>query len=192
MISHNFLPFLFGLAVAVPASASPEFVLQPEYLRASYLAKIPAVAGQHQGYMRRCIKNWTVLSTERAAAFAYPAGWPANDGGQTIFLEIGSSGFPAYSYIHLVGNKIRSNLIQPGLEVGDVAAAKISAIYTQAGNGNWQSDWIAMQDGNCYFLTIISKKKHRLILSYGSTGKLSSNSIIRKVIELTNQNQSFK
>ena len=186
MISHNLLPILFGLAVAVPASASPEFVLQPDYLRNSYLAKIPVVAGSHQGYMRRCIKNWAVLSTERAAAFAYPAGWPATVGGQTIFLEIGSSGFPAYSYIHLVDNKIRSDLMQPRLAIGDVPRDKIGAIYTQAFSGPWQSDWIKISDGDCYFLTIVNGKNRQLILSYGSRNSLSRDSVIKKVIELTN------
>jgi hypothetical protein len=183
-----FFRFLFGVVMVPAASASQPFSLGPEYLSSTYLEMLPNVAGPHLGQMNRCIKNWAAIPMERAAAFTQPIVWPANNGGPTIFLEIGSSGFPKYSYIHIIGNKLRSNLLQSGLALGKVSVESVNAIYAQAFNEIQQGDWLKVEDGDCYFLTVDNGKKRQLILSFGAERLLPNDSIIKKIINLPYQN----
>lgn len=171
--------FILLMLLLVASCTLPNRLLASKDSMPSYAAAIAKITAEPQQWaMRQCVKNWAVTSEERQSAFASNLGALAGAPIKHILLEIGNSGFPSYSYIFVANNRLRSSLQKDKY----ISLEEVSELYRLAFSTHQTEVWADIEDGDCYFLTIIDGDNKKTILSYGVIRSLPQDSLIKRLI----------
>lgn len=135
-------------------------------------------SGAYAPALRSCIRNWESVEVQRVEI---PDGTARSTG--AVLLEIGSSGFPSYSFVRVDGTGMQSSF-GPAREVAGTPLGR-RLVNTYKGLEPMPRSQIGavMDDGDCYFLTVYADGKAETTFAYGILPTLERNALIRELVE---------
>ncbi|WP_374348746.1 hypothetical protein [Thermomonas sp.] len=129
--------------------------------------------------LRRCIKHWGALRIKRVGLLNAPSG----EGG-SVLLEIGNSGFPRYDYVRVDGFLLKSSFIAT-VDLSHSALSKhLMELYANPPIDLHGSADAEVDDGDCYYLTVIGGGMQRSVAVYGSPKATPTGLLIREMLDV--------
>ncbi len=133
-----------------------------------------------------CVRNWSFFEGKRVRGkFIRAMSEGQNNYG--VLLEIGGSGFPRYDYVIINKFSLESNLGEPQDLVNSELGRLLQDIYDKDLVSIDRGSSRAVDDGPCYYMTLVAGKVRKELAFYGEPENSLEGSLVRKILAVADK-----
>lgn len=130
-----------------------------------------------------CVRNWSFFKGKRVRS-RFIRAMSEGQINYGVLLEIGSSGFPRYDYVIVNNFNLDSSFGESQDLVKSELGELLQTIYAGDLNSIDRGSSRAVDDGPCYYMTLVVGKVSKELAFYGEPEDSLEGSLVKKILEV--------